>query len=416
MPPTPQRRRVAITGIGIIAPNGTTVDQFWQTIREGQSAAGPLTRFDATEMPVKIACEVKNFDPCDFMDKKVARRLNLSIVYGTVAAERAVADAGLDISEMDADRIGVVEASSVSNVEATVKAEDALVSKGYKSISLFGLINGYVGSGSGEIALKLGAKGHAITLSTGSASGNDVMGYALQMIRHDEVDVMIVGGAEAPIIPPLWGTFCVGKVMSRQTGDPKKAMRPFDASRDGFVCGEGAAFLVFEELTHALARGAKIYAEVLGHGRACESYHPVAPHPEGVGILRAMDRAFKSAGIDATEIDYVNAHGTATDANDVVESLALRAFFGPAAQRLAVSSTKPVTGHLMAAAGALETVVCALAIKRQEIPMTLNHHQPAPGCDLDYVANRSRPYPIRAAMNLSSGFGGKNACLLLGKV
>ncbi len=416
MPPTPQRRRVAITGIGIIAPNGTTVDQFWQTIREGQSAAGPLTRFDATEMPVKIACEVKNFDPCDFMDKKVARRLNLSIVYGTVAAERAVADAGLDISEMDADRIGVVEASSVSNVEATVKAEDALISKGYKSISLFGLINGYVGSGSGEIALKLGAKGHAITLSTGSASGNDVMGYALQMIRHDEVDVMIVGGAEAPIIPPLWGTFCVGKVMSRQTGDPKKAMRPFDASRDGFVCGEGAAFLVFEELTHALARGAKIYAEVLGHGRACESYHPVAPHPEGVGILRAMDRAFKSAGIDATEIDYVNAHGTATDANDVVESLALRAFFGPAAQRLAVSSTKPVTGHLMAAAGALETVVCALAIKRQEIPMTLNHHQPAPGCDLDYVANRSRPYPIRAAMNLSSGFGGKNACLLLGKV
>lgn len=408
-----EERRVVITGIGVVAPNGSTIEKFWGSIRAGQSAAGPLTRFDASKMPVRIACEVKDFNPTDFMDSKLARRLNRSLVFGIGAAGFAVADAGIEVAALDPDRIGVVEGSSVSNVEATVNAEDALAKRGYKSINLFGLINGYVGSGSGEVALRVGAKGHAITLSTGSASGNDVMGYALGMIQHDEVDVMIAGGSEAPLVAALWGTFCVGKVMSRFAGDPGKAMRPFDESRDGFVCGEGSAFLVFEELSHALSRKAKIYAEVLGHGRACEAYHPVGPHPDGIGIVRAMEKAVRASRVDLSEIDYVNAHGTATEANDVVETKALRAFFGPRAPHLAVSSTKPVTGHLMAAAGAIETAVCALSIFHQEIPPTLNHERPAEGCTLDYVPHKSRPYPIRVAMNLSSGFGGKNACLLL---
>lgn len=407
------QRRVVITGMGVIAPNGCTLDKFWTTIRNGESAAGPLTRFPAGDSPTHIACEVQDFDGGNYMDPKIARRLDRSILFGVGAAKLAVADAGLDFGKIDPDRVGVVEATSVGNNETAARAEEAFAARGYRGVSLFAMINGYSGGGSGEISLNIGARGHAITISTGSASGNDVIGYGLRMIQSDEVDVMVAGGAEAPIIPSIWGTFCHGKVMTRLPGDPKQAMRPFDESRDGFLLGEGSAFVVLEELTHALSRGAKIYGEILGHGRACESYHPVAPHPDGIGILRAMEKAMRAADIDVSQIDYVNAHGTATATNDVVETKAIRKFFGTHTQRLAVSSTKPVTGHLLAAAGALETVVCALAIHHQTIPPTINLRQPAADCTLDYVSAGPRPYPIRVAMNISSGFGGKNACLLV---
>lgn len=410
-----QHRRVVITGMGVIAPNGCTLDTFWTTIRNGESAAGPLTRFPLGDSPTLVACEVQNFDGGNYMDPKIARRLDRSILFGVGAAKMAVADAGLDFEAIDPDRTGVAEATSVSNNETAARAEEAFAAKGYRGVSLFAMINGYAGGGSGEISLNIGARGHAITISTGSASGNDVIGYSLRMIQSDEVDIMVAGGAEAPIIPSIWGTFCHAKVMTKLPGDPKQSMRPFDESRDGFLLGEGSAFVVLEELTHALSRGAKIYGEILGHGRACEAYHPVAPHPDGIGILRAMQKAMRAANIDVSQIDYVNAHGTATAANDVVETLALRKIFGAHTQRLAVSSTKPITGHLMAAAGAMETVVCALAIHHQIIPPTINLRQPAVGCTLDYVSAGPRPYPIRVAMNLSSGFGGKNACLLLGQ-
>jgi 3-oxoacyl-[acyl-carrier-protein] synthase II len=275
------------------------------------------------------------------------------------------------------------------------------------------LINGYCGAGSGEIAAELGIHGHAITCSSGSASGNDVMGYAAGLIRNDDVDVMIAGGAEAPILPPLWGAFCHAHVMTRNNNDPLRSMRPFDADRDGFLLGEGGAFVVLEELSHALGRGARIYAEFASHGRSCEAYHPVAPHPDGIGVIRAMEKALRQARMNIEEIDYVNVHGTATQTNDLVETNAIKKLFGPHAYRLAISSTKPVTGHLLAASGAVETVVTALSLNRQEIPLTVNLQTPEPGLDLDYVKDGSRPYPVRVAMNLSSGFGGKNACLIL---
>jgi len=224
---------------------------------------------------------------------------------------------------------------------------------------------------------------------------------------------MMAGGAEAPILPHVWGGLCVGRVLSRRNDTPTEAMRPFDRTRDGILLGEGSAYLVLEELSYALSRGARIYAEILGHGRSCEAYHPVAPHPEGIGMYRAMQKALRSAGIDVTQVDYINAHGTATEANDLVETKAIKRLFGPHAYRMGISSTKPITGHLMGAAGALETVICALALHHQEMPLTLNHREPAPACDLDYIAGRSRPYPIRVALNLSSGFGGKNSCLAL---
>jgi 3-oxoacyl-[acyl-carrier-protein] synthase II len=235
------------------------------------------------------------------------------------------------------------------------------------------------------------------------------------MIRHEDVNVMVAGGAEAPIVPHIWGGLCLSRVMTRRNSTPLESMRPFDRSRDGMLLGEGAAYLVLEELSYALSRGARIYAEILGHGRSCEAYHPVAPHPEGIGYHRAMQKALRDARISPDSVDYINAHGTATDANDVVETKAIKRVFGAHASRVAISSTKPVTGHLLGATGALETVVCALAVYHQEIPLTLNLHEPDPECDLDYVPDRSRPYPIRAAMNLSSGFGGKNSCLILSR-
>jgi 3-oxoacyl-[acyl-carrier-protein] synthase II len=301
----------------------------------------------------------------------------------------------------------------MSGNEGAVKAEEGFHRSGYKGVGPFALINGYSGAGSGEIARELNVRGHSVTLSSSSASGNDALGYALNMIRYEEVDVMVAGGAEAPIVPHTWGGLCLNKVMSRRNDAPAAAMRPFDKNRDGILLGEGAAYLVLEELSYALSRGARIYAEILGHGRSCEAYHPVAPHPDGIGYFRAVEKAIRHAGINPDEVDYINAHGTATEANDIVETKAIKRFFGSHAYRLAVSSTKPITGHLLGAAGALETVVCALALQHQEIPLTLNHQEPGLECDLDYVAGRSRPYPIRVALNLSSGFGGKNSCLVL---
>ena len=407
------QRRFVITGMGVMAPNGHALPVFWDSIRSAHSAAGPMTRFPVEDSPVGAACEIRGFEPSDYMEAKVAKRLDRSTQYAIAAARLAVKDSGLNITALQADRVGVVEGTTVSTLDAATRSAEAWKKRGYRGISLFSMVNGYSGSGSGELAMDLGIKGHAITLSSGSASGNDVMGYALSMLRDGEADVMVAGGAEAPIQPLVWGAFCQSRVMAVNRDDPAHAMKPFDVARSGFVLGEGAGFVVMEELTHALSRGARIYAEVCGHGRACEAFHPVAPEPNGAGAILAMQRAMKSGDITASEVDYVNAHGTATDANDVVETRAIKTVFGALARRVAISSTKPVTGHLMAAAGAVETVVTALALHEQVIPPTANHRVPDPECDLDYVPQTARPYPIRVALNLSCGFGGKNSCLAL---
>jgi 3-oxoacyl-[acyl-carrier-protein] synthase II len=408
-----QRRRIVITGMGVISAPAQRLDQFWNCVRHGISGGKKLTRFDALDAPTRIAAEITDFDAGQFMDAKMARRLDRSHRYGIAAAKLARNDAQIDFAKVDADRVGIVEGTSMSSNEAAAKADEGYQRRGYKGVGPFALINGYSGAGSGEIAKELNIQGHSITLSSSSASGNDALGYALSMIRHEEVDVMVAGGAEAPIAPNIWGALCLAQVMSRRNDAPETAMRPFDKSRDGILLGEGAAYLVLEELSYALSRGARIYAEILGHGRSCEAYHPVAPHPDGPGYFRAIQKAVREAQIDPEDVDYINAHGTATEANDLVETKAIKRFFGPYAYRLAVSSTKPITGHLLGAAGAMETIVCALALHHQEIPMTLNHDVAGEGCDLDYVRGRSRPYPIRVALNLSSGFGGKNSCLVL---
>jgi 3-oxoacyl-[acyl-carrier-protein] synthase II len=413
MPDPHSRRRVVITGMGVISACGQNLDKFWDRIVRGDSAATQVTRFETSKVPYKIAAELQDFKLGDYMEAKKGRRFDLSVQYAVAASSLAAKDASVNFEQFDPDRVGIVEGTSVSGMEASFKGQTAFETKGYRSMSPFTLINAYSGGGSGEVALELGIKGHALTYSSGSASGNDVIGYALKMIRDDEVDVMVAGGTEAPLLAPLWGAFCLTRVMTSRNDAPKTSMRPFDKQRDGFLLGEGAAFLVMEELAHALGRGARIYAEVLGHGRSVEAYHSVAPHPEGIGMYRAIEKALRDASIHATDVDYINVHGTATETNDLVETKAIKRLFQEHARRLAVSSTKPVTGHLLAAAGALETVVCALAAHRQIIPMTANLSDPAEGCDLDYVMGRSRPYPPRVVLNTSVGFGGKNSCLVL---
>jgi 3-oxoacyl-[acyl-carrier-protein] synthase II len=409
----PQRRRIVITGMGVITAPAQKLDKFWNCIRHGISGGTQMTRFEAGAAPTLIAAQINDFDASQFMDAKMARRLDYSHRYGVAAARLAQQDAKIEFEKVDADRVGIVEGTSASSNETASKADEGYAKRGYKGVGPFALINGYSGAGSGEIAKELGIKGHSITLSSSSASGNDALGYAVSMIRHEDLDVMVAGGAEAPLVPHIWGALCLAQVLSRRNDTPQAAMRPFDKTRDGILLGEGAAYLVLEELSYALSRGARIYAEILSHGRSCEAYHPVAPHPDGPGYYRAIQKAVRQAQISPDDVDYINAHGTATDANDIVETKAIKRFFGAHAYRLAVSSTKPVTGHLLGAAGALETAVCALALHHQEIPLTLNHSEPGVDCDLDYVRGRSRPYPIRVALNLSSGFGGKNSCLVL---
>lgn len=406
-------RRVVITGMGVVAPNGCDLKTFWHSITKGISAGAPITRFDTSSVPTKVGCELKDFDARNYMDFKKARRFELSIQYGIAASSMAVKDAKIDFQKLDADRVGIVEGTSLSGTESSLKGQTTYLTKGYSSMSPFALINGYCGGGSAEMALELGIKGHAVSYSSGSASANDAIGYAASMVRQDEIDVAVAGGTEAPLLPPLWGAFCLTKVMTQRNDTPKEAMRPLDKTRDGFLLGEGAGFLVLEELSHALARDAKIYAEIVGHGRSCEAFHSVSPHPDGIGMRRAMEKALARARMDVSEVDYINIHGTATSTNDVVEIRAIQSLFGDRANKVAVSCTKPITGHLLAAAGGLETIACALTIKNKEIPFTLNLKEPDEGCVGDLVRDQSRPYPVRVAMNLNCGFGGKNACLIL---
>ncbi len=408
------QRRVVITGIGVLTPNGADLSAFWKTIVDGESAAGSLTRFDPGEMKkYSVAAEIQGFNGADYVGAKRAKRLDLSTQYAIAASLNAVRDAKISLNDLDADRVGVVEGISLGGTETTLKGQTALLCNNYRAINAYSLINGYTGAGSGEIALELGSKGHAVTLCSSSASGNDSIGYALRMIQDDDADVMIAGGCEAPLLPALWAVFCVNRVMTSQNESPKTAMKPYDRHRDGFVLGEGGAYLVLEELSFALDRGAPIYAEVLSQARSCEAYHSVAPHPDGLGVTRAMEKALRRARIDPSEIDYINSHGTATDANDLVETRSIKHVFKNHAKKVAISSTKPITGHLMGAAGAVETAVCALAIKNRMIPPTINLTEPEDECDLDYVVSGKRPYPVRIAMNINAGFGGKNSCLIL---
>jgi len=405
-------RRSVITGMGVIAGSGQDLTTLWHSVVEGRSASRRLTRFDAETMPTQIGTEVEAFDGERFFEAKAARRMDLCYQYGIGAASSAVQDSGLVIADLNPDRVGIALGTSLGALGSTMVTADGLRSRGYRGAGLGALVNSHNGAGSAEIACHLGIHGHAITIGTGSASSNDAIGYAMDMIELDRADVMIAGGAEAPLLPIVWASMCLGRIMTRRNESPERAMRPFDREHDGPIVGEGGAFLVLEELEHARARGARIYCEALAHGRSSEAHHPLAPHPEGTGPQAAMTKALQRARVNREQVGYVNAHGTATVANDMVESLAIQRVFE--GHSPLVSSTKPVTGHLLGAAGALETIIAALALCSQTLPLTLNFESPAQGCELDYIRGASRSAPVKVAMNLNCGFGGANSCLMLG--
>jgi len=409
-------RRAVITGIGVVAPNGCDVTTFWDSVRAGNSAAGLVSQFDPGDSDFCVAAEVKDTSWKRLIKPKYERRYDKTIKFGVAAAKLAIEDSRIDIDAVEPDRKGVVEGTTVSGLHTVFETHQKILKDGGSVVRPFSVVNGYCGEGSSVLALELGLHGHAITYCSGCCSSNDAIGYALNMVQMDEVDVMIAGGADANLSLPTWAGFSALRVMSNYSDNPAKAMRPFDRNRDGFVLGEGAAYLVIEELGHALNRKADIYAEVLGHGRSCEAFHLVDLHPDGIGAGRAMEKALRQSRLSPSQVDYINAHGTATQSNDPVETRAVKRLFGPAANRVAISSTKPVTGHLMGAAGALETAICALAIRHQTIPPTINLLEPDPECDLDYVPLEPRPYPVDVALNLSAGFGGKNSCLVLGQL
>jgi 3-oxoacyl-[acyl-carrier-protein] synthase II len=409
-------RRVVITGMGVISPSGKDLQTLWRNVRDGVSAAAPVTRFDTSKLPVKIAAEVKNFDVSDYVKSRKPGRFDLTIQYGVAAATLAVRDSGLDLPALDPDRVGVIEGTTISGMESIIKTRDTYVANdgNFRSLHPYNLVASYCGEGSGMISLHLGVQGHAITYCSGCASSSDAIGYAARMIECDDMDVAVAGGSDETM-EMLHVGFCRLRAMTEQTGLPAQAMRPFDRTRDGFLLGEGSAFFVLEELSHALCRGARIYAELAGHGQSCEAYHATDPHPEGVGYARALKKALRHARLSPGEVDYINAHGSATPLNDPVETRAIKSVFREHARRLAISATKPVTGHLMGASGALETMICALSIWHQEIAPTINLNEPDPACDLDYVPGQGRSYPVRVGLNLSAGFGGRYSCLALKK-
>jgi 3-oxoacyl-[acyl-carrier-protein] synthase II len=403
--------------MGVISPNGHDLVRFWENVRGGISAAAPVTRFDASKLPVKIGAEVKDFDIKRFENGKKLGRYDLTVQYSIAAAVLAVKDAGIEVQAMDPDRISIIEGTTMSGSDSIVKTRDRYTSNdnNYRSLHPYNLVASYCGEGSSTVGLRLGIRGHSVTYCSGCASGNDAIGYGADMVRSDEVDVSVAGGSEESFEMMHVG-FCRLGAMTEHTGEPARAMRPFDKTRDGFVLGQGAAYVVLEELSHAAGRGARIYGEFLGHGRSCDAFHATDPHPEGRGYVRAMEKALAQSRVDPAEVDYINAHGSATPLNDPIETRAIKGVFKDHARRLAVSATKPVTGHLMGASGALETVICALTVWRGEIPPTINLTEPDEGCDLDYVRDVARAYPVRVAMNLNAGFGGRYACLLLKKM
>lgn len=407
------RRRIVITGIGVIAPNGLTVDTFWDSLLKGTPTAGPVTRFDASSMHSQMACEIRGFDPTRYVEPSKAKRFDLSILYAVAAAKNAVADSGLELSREDMDRVGVVEGTTVSGLENTLREHSKFIERGYKSIQPTRLVNASCGGAASEVSIQIGAECQATTITTACSAGNDALGYAARTIRDDSADIMVVGACEAPIVDGYYAIFSAAGVMSRNNSDPRYAMRPFDRDRDGLVLGEGSGFLIMEELSHALARGARIYCEWLGHGQSADAHHLVSIHPEGKGLRRAMEKAFLDAEIPTDMVDYINAHGSATLQNDVIETKVIKEVFGHHARNLAVSGTKAMTGHLMGATAGLESAICALTIYRQTIPPTGGLVNLAKGCDLDYVPGDARPYPVRVAGSCNAGFGGKNSFILM---
>ena len=408
-------KRVVISGIGVITPVGNDLNEFWSNLTKGRSGVGPITRFETTGYSVSFAAEVKNFNPTDYIDRKEARRMDRYTHFALAANKLAIENAKLDLAAINRDRAGVIIGSGIGGIETLEEQHKVLMNRGPGRISPVFIPMMISNMASGQIAINYGLRGRNLTTTSACASSAHAIGDAFRVIQLGQADIMISGGTEAPITPLSLAGFCSMKALSTRNDEPTAASRPFDTGRDGFVMGEGAVILILEELEHALARGAEILAEITGYGASCDAYHITAPDPEGRGAMLSMRGALADAQLAGEKIDYINAHGTSTPLGDKLETLAIKEVFGEHAGKLVVSSTKSMTGHLLGAAGGVETAACVLAIKNGIIPPTINLTDPDPECDLDYVPNIARQVDISAAMTNSFGFGGHNATLVIEK-
>jgi 3-oxoacyl-[acyl-carrier-protein] synthase II len=409
------RRRVVITGLGVIAPTGIGKDVFWQSCKEGKSGIKPITRFNPEGYDCRIAGEINNFDPLDYMDPKKAKRSDRFAHFAIASARMAISDAQLNLDKIEKDRVGVFYGAAMGGMPYAENQHVIFMEKGIKRVSPYLAETIFPGAASCHIGLEFGFRGVNGTLSTGCSSGTDAIGHALDAIRCGRADIIIAGGTEDPLGPLTFASFVVIRALTRSNDEPEKATKPFDLNRDGFALSEGAGSLVLEELGHAIKRGAKIYAEIGGYGSSCDAYHMVQPSPDGSGMSVAIKSALRDADITTDEVDFIKAHGTSTTLNDVSETRAIKTAFGERAYHIPVSSIKSGLGHTWGASGAIEAAACTMAIQDQFLPPTINYETPDPQCDLDYVPNKGRAASVEVVITNSASFGGKNSSLLIRK-
>ncbi|MEA2031323.1 MAG: beta-ketoacyl-ACP synthase II [candidate division Zixibacteria bacterium] len=410
------KTKVVVTGIGVVSPIGNTVDELWSSLLEGKSGIGPVTRFDTSAYPTKIAAEVKNLDVDAFIEKKESRRMDIFEQYALVASEQAIKDSGLDLEKTDLDKCGVVIGSGIGGISTFEKQHNVLEKSGLRRVSPFFIPMLIIDMCAGRVSIKYGFRGpNYATVSACSSSAHAIMD-AMYVIQRGQADVMVAGGAESTITPMTFAGFCQAKAISTRNDEPEKASRPFDIDRDGFVIGEGSAILILESYEHAKARGARIYGELLGAGLTSDAYHITAPNPDGHGAGRAMEMALKDAGIEREQVDYINTHGTSTPLGDIAECRAIKQVFGQRASEIPCNSTKSMTGHLLGSAGAIELITTFKSIEKKTIHRTVNIDNLDPECDLDFVTGGNRERDIHYAISNSFGFGGHNVSLVAGKI
>lgn len=408
-------RRVVVTGLGVIAPTGIGKDAFWQSCRDGRSGIRTITRFNSDGYDCKIAGEVDNFDPLDYMDPKKAKRSDRFAHFAIASAQMAISDAQLNLDKIEKDRVGVFYGAAMGGMPYAEMQHVIFMEKGLKRVSPYLAETIFPGAASCHIALEFGLRGINVTLSTGCSSGTDAIGHALDAIRSGRADIIIAGGTEDPLGPLTFASFVVIRALTRANDEPEKATKPFDLKRDGFALSEGAGCLVLEDLGHALKRGAKIYGEIAGYSSSCDAFHMVQPSPDGVGMSIAIKSAMRDAEITISDVDLIKAHGTSTTLNDVSETKAIKTVFGERAYRTPICSIKSSLGHTWGASGAIEAVACIMAIQDQFIPPTINYETPDPECDLDYVPNKGRYTRVEVVVSNSASFGGKNSSLVIRK-
>ncbi|AZO95340.1 beta-ketoacyl-[acyl-carrier-protein] synthase II [Halocella sp. SP3-1] len=410
-------KRVVITGLGVVTSLGMTVDEFWNNIINGKSGISWISKFDTEEFPSKVAAEIKDFKIDKYINPKEARRIGMFSQYAIYAAYEALADSGIEINDEIADQIGVLMGSGIGGIEVFEEQIERMVKKGPRRVSPFFIPMMISNMAAGHVSIYTGAKGPNSNAVTACASGTSAIGEAMEIIKRGDASVMIAGGTEAAITKSALAGFGNMKALTTMNDEPAKASRPFDAKRDGFIIGEGSGIVILEELEHARKRGAQIYCELLAYGASGDAYHITQPAPEGEGAARAMKMALRKSGLNKNKLNYINAHGTSTPLNDKNETIAIRKVFGEDADKLMISSTKSMTGHLLGAAGGVESVISALALKNKIVPPTINYEYPDPDCDLDYVPNEAREVKeLKTIMSNSFGFGGQNACLVFGAI